>query len=309
MIRYIQKPINYKEFQYVDDLTEEEKKKYGNMILIAIDPGKSDLIYATNGDTKIVTKNGKEKHITTTFRYTRRQVNAELKKDKYKKNIEKDKKNTIINGKTVEKIEEELTKHNSKSVDVEKVKGYIKDKNKVHSELREYYQKDIYRRQKWFTYINRQKSEAEMINKFKAIFGKPEEVIILYGNYSTDGHMRRIEPVKGKGMRRLFRINGYKVYLVNEYNTSRKSFIDGAEMEKFRKRKNPNPEKNGEDILVHGLLRSKNGNELCKNILMNRNFNGSMNILKKGECTLKNKEIPKYLTRPKKSNVCHTSSV
>ena len=56
------------------------------------------------------------------------------------------------------------------------------------------------------------------------------------------------EPTKGKGMRKLFKKNGYKLYLVNEYNTSKKMYGTGYEMAKFRYR-------NGK--LVHGLIRNK----------------------------------------------------
>ncbi len=100
------------------------------------------------------------------------------------------------------------------------------------------------------------------------------------------------EPTKGKGFRNLFRQNGYKVYLVDEFRTSCKcSKCEGGECENFIKRENPKPYKSGE-ILVHGLLRCKN----CKT-MWNRDVNGATNIYKIGKNAILQKPRPKYLCR------------
>ena len=109
------------------------------------------------------------------------------------------------------------------------------------------------------------------------------------------------EPTKGISLMRLFKKNQYKIFWINEFRTSIKSFIDGSHMEKFKIRKSIKPESKNTSMLVHGLLRSKNGNN--KSILMSRNFNGSMNILQKGRCILERKAIPEYLKRPKKKSL------
>ena len=153
-----------------------------------------------------------------------------------------------------------------------------------------------------------------MVNEFKKKFGDPKNTIILMGDYSQT-NMKRLEPSKGKSIRRLFTRHGYKLYLVNEFRTSCRMFDNGVEMETFKKAPNPKPlkirGKNGKAIITrHGLLRSN----ICTNttnnatlkeavfthhILMNRNLNGSLNILLKGKCIIHGKEIPKYLQRPK----------
>ena len=75
----------------------------------------------------------------------------------------------------------------------------------------------------------------------------------------TKVHMKYKEPTKGKGMRKLFRKNGYKVFLVNEFRTScRCSKCHGGECEKFMSK----PQ--GKSLqLVHGLLRCKNVSCSC----------------------------------------------
>jgi hypothetical protein len=71
--------------------------------------------------------------------------------------------------------------------------------------------------------------------------------------------MKYKEPVKRKGIRRIFKDNGYKLYLVDEFRTSCMCSICKNEIgkcEKFITRKNPKPYKSG-NILVHGALRCK----------------------------------------------------
>jgi hypothetical protein len=86
-VKLMKKPFNYKSTLYVDELTNEKKEKLLKFQIIGIDPGKEDLIYATNGSTEI--KNGK--HKTTIFRYSQNQRRKELKTKKYKNIIEDNK--------------------------------------------------------------------------------------------------------------------------------------------------------------------------------------------------------------------------
>ena len=199
----------------------------------------------------------------------------------------------------MKELENLLSSVNSKSCNYENTKEYMKIKNIVNFNLMSYYQKKLYRKLKWNSYINRQKSESNMINKFKQIFGKPEKTVVFFGDYGG-GNMKNIEPTKGKGLRKTFRDAGYKVFLVNEYNTTKKNFITGEDNEKFMLRRNPRPYKQGVN-LVHGLLRSKinQTNEPMTNrhILVNRNLNGSMNILKIVNCVLTDTALPPFLER------------
>src|SRR3989338_641369 len=84
------------------------------------------------------------------------------------------------------------------------------------------------------------------------------------------------EPIKGRGIRKLFRQNGYKLYLVDEF------------------RKNSKPYKSG-NILVHGLISCKN----CNNV-WNRDVNGATNIFKIAKNAINKIERPKYLCRETK---------
>ena len=372
----VRKPYGYKEEQYIDEISNEEKIKYKDYTIVGIDPNKDDLIYAS---TIIGEKDGL--YDIKTFRYTQNQRRNETKSKKYKNILENDKKNTYViktiktdimnnlkncntvkdflniyksnkniiskeipiitkikkcnnikelcnifneqkhvkkeinkcktindmnkaiynkNGymMTVKDVESILSKYNSKSCKYEKVKEYMEIKNKINSLMSTYYEGKIYRQLKWYSKINRKKSEARMINNFKEKFGNPANVLIAIGDFEQRKQMKYKEPSKGKSFRKLFRKAGYNIYLVDEYNTSKMNFFNGQENEKFKKRINPRPWKN--DIKeVHGLLRVKNANNSNPTewILVNRDKNASLNIREKAICAIKNKAIPIYLQK------------
>ena len=64
-------------------------------------------------------------------------------------------------------------------------------------------------------YLNRKRSEQKLLNRFESKFGSPKEVIIGFGDFEQRKHMKFKEPIKGKGMRTLFKKYGYKTYLVD----------------------------------------------------------------------------------------------
>jgi transposase len=111
-------------------------------------------------------------------------------------------------------------------------------------------------------------------------------------------HMKFKEPVKGKGIRTLFKKNGYQTYLVDEFRTSCKcSKCEGGECNKFMLRENPKPFRTGQS-LCHGLLKCKT----CESV-WNRDCNGATNIYKIAKNILKGLERPEYLSRKKLSVV------
>ena len=55
------------------------------------------------------------------------------------------------------------------------------------------------------------------MNRFENKFGSPDKVIIGFGDFEQRKHMKFKEPIKGKGMRSLFKKYGYKTYLVDEF--------------------------------------------------------------------------------------------
>ena len=118
-----------------------------------------------------------------------------------------------------------------------------------------FYEKENLRKLRWFKFINEQKSEQHMINKFKSKYGDNKLVII--GDVSGHETMRNMEATKGRSFRKLFKKHHYDVFLINEYRTSKLCNKCESVMEKFMMRENPRPWKNN-NASVHGLLRCKN---------------------------------------------------
>lgn len=267
--------------KYIDELKDYTDIK--NKKIVAIDPGKSDLIYCVDGDNKEA----------NTFRYSQDSRRKETKAAKYAKII-LDLKQEKIDGKTITEHETELSKLNHKTLVIKDFKKYIQKKCEMNTKLFTFYEKYIFRKLKLNSFLNRKKSEQRMIAKFQKIFGKPEDVVIGIGDWEQKKQMKYKEPTIGIGIRKIFKQNKYKVYLVDEFRTSCKcSKCKGGACEKFIMRKNPKPNKDNL-TMVHGALSCKN----C-NVVWNRDCNGATNIFKIAYASIHEKERPKYLCRGK----------
>ncbi len=270
--------------QYIDELNDYTNIK--NKKIVAIDPNKADLIYCVDNDNKEANE----------FRYTQDSRRKECKIKKYAKIILEFKKEKV-DDKTIIEYETELSKLNRKTLIIKDFKEYIKKKSEINNKLYKFYEKYIFRKLKLNGYINKKKHEQKMINNFKKIFGKPEEVIITIGDWEQKKQMKYKEASKGVGMRKLFRQNNYKVYLVDEFRTSCMCSIckeETGRCEKFQVRENPKPYKSG-NVLVHGLLECKT----CNNV-WNRDVNSATNIYRIAKNAINGLERPKYLCREKK---------
>ena len=188
----------------LDDYTSLIDKK-----IVAIDPGLNNLLFCVDGDTR------ERNHLRYTMDMRRSQTHS-----KKFRNILLSLKTESIEGKTVIEWETELSKLNSKTLDFDGFKDYIKKKNKINSILFDFYQQPVFRKLGLNDFMNRLSSEQLFMNKFKKIFGGPEQCIICVGNYTKTGQMKFKEPTKGKGFRELFRKSGYQVFLVDEFRTS-----------------------------------------------------------------------------------------
>jgi hypothetical protein len=269
--------------QYIDELKKKEYKELKNKKIVSVDPNLSDLLYCVDGDTK-------ERNF---FRYTQNQRRKETKHKKYR-DIVLEEKEEKIDGKTIIQWETELSKYNRRSLSIREYKKYVKNKNKINEILFTFYNKYIFRKLKLNGYINRHKSEQNMINRFNKIFGDPKDVIVCIGDFEQRKHRKFKEPIKGKGFRTLFRRSGYKTYLVDEFRTSCKCshcHNEKGDCIQFRKCRNPKPKQNN-SILRWGVL-------VCKtcSALWNRDENSARNIYKIAYNAINGKERPSYLSR------------
>jgi len=264
--------------EYIDqvsDYTHLRGKK-----IVGIDPGLNNLLFCVDADGK-----GRN-HL----RYTMDMRRSQSKTKKFG-NILLRLKTESIEGKTVFELETELSEHNSKTLDFDGFKKYLKKKNEMNSVLFKFYQKPVFRRLGLNGFFNRLKSEQSFMNKFKNIFGGPEQCIIFVGNYSKTGHMKFKEPTKGKGFRELFRRYGYQLFLVDEFRTSCRCSRCGEVCSMFTEHRNPKPMRSN-ITRVRGALKCQK----C-NTMYNRDDNGARNIYKIAINAINSKERPSYLSR------------
>ena len=255
--------------------------------IIGFDPGKDDLVYGTDGDTREA----------TTFRYSQDQRRKESRTKRFSKIILEFKKQVIL-GKTVIEHETELSQYNRKTLNIAVYSEYIRKKVEINKILSDFYKKYIFRKLKLNGYINRQKSEQKMINNIRKIFGEPQEVVLCIGDWCQRKHSKFKEPTIGIGMRKVFRRNGYDIYLIDEdYTSSRCLECKGGQCEKFLTRESPRPYRKGNFNLVHGLLKCKT----CKT-MWNRDCLGSKNIYRLAYNIINGLGRPEYLCYRRETN-------
>jgi hypothetical protein len=190
---------NYVEFPYLEELDEKQLEVLENNNWVVVDPGKKTLLYMKN-------KHGK------TLRYTNRRHVTKIKRLKYQKLIKNYKdKNEIT------EIENLLSNCNSKTCDYKKFKKYIRNKNIINEELFDKYKEDIFRKYKWYGYINRKKAETDLVRDIKNTFGN--DAIIVYGDWSISKQMRNFISTPNLGLKR--KLAEYlTIYNLDEFRTS-----------------------------------------------------------------------------------------
>ena len=130
------------------------------------------------------------------------------------------------------------------------------------------------------------------MNRFKNMFGAPNEVVVGIGDYEQYKHRKFKEPVKGKGFRSMIKKEGYQVFLVDEYKTSCTCHNCHGRCEMFRDCQNPRPWKQDQTIKRHGLV-------MCQSChsLWNRDVNASLNIYEIVESHIIRHTRPKHINR------------
>ena len=151
------------------------------------------------------------------LKYTNKKHVRKTKRIKYQKLLQ-----NYRNKNKISEIENELSNYNSKTCNLEKFKTYILNKNKINKVLFEEYNKEIFRKYKWYGYINRKKADISLIREIKKEFGKKS--ILLYGDWSMKGNCNKGN-VSTPNMR-LKRLIGLqmKTYNLDEYNTSKLNY-------------------------------------------------------------------------------------
>jgi hypothetical protein len=193
--------LQEQEFHNIEDLSIEQLKEVAPRNIVGCDPGKRSLVYMMDD------KGNK-------LQYTAPQRKRESKaKTNQRILLVEKKRNNIIEKET------HLSFQNSKSVDYEKFKKYLVEKDKLNKETLDFYQRDVWRKMKFRQYSYGKKSIDTFLNKIKETFG--DNILIGYGNWSRSTQMKHFMPTMNKGLRKVIH-KKYDTITINECNTSKK---------------------------------------------------------------------------------------
>jgi len=259
-----QKIEKHMEYPYLEELNDEQLKKLKNTKWVVVDPGKRCLLYMKSNEGE-------------TFRYTNKRRMKETKRLKYGRLLKNHKnKNQIL------EIEKELAKYNSKSCNYEKFKEFIIHKNQINEILLEKYQNEIFRKYKWYAYINKKRSESNLINEIKKKFGK--NTILIYGDWSVGKQMKNYISTPNIGIKRKLN-EQFTIYSIDEFRTSILNYKTEEKCENMYL-----PDKKGVIRKIHSILTCQTENKRMECI--NRDENAVRNLMKLVNYYLENKERP-----------------
>ena len=228
------------------------------------------------------------------LRYTTHQRKCESYLRRNQRIIQKEKKKTVIDNKTIIEIETELSSQNSKTVNYKKFKKYITSKLDLNDKLKVFYCRILFRKLKLRTFVYRKKSEDKFLNKIEETYGSKEDIFIGYGDWSNNKQMKYIMPTMGIGFRKLVN-KRFDTALVHEFRTSK--LHNGT----FKELHNHKPE--GSERKLHRLLcvqvNENSGSENKKSIFVNRDVNACKNILLLLKSWVFHKKRPKEFCRSK----------
>jgi len=266
--------LQEQEFYNIEDLSKEQLDTLKERNIVGCDPGKHSLVY-------MMDKNGNKLEYTA----SQRKVESYGKRNE-RILLQEKKRNNIIEKET------HLSSKNSKSVDYDKFKVYLIEKDKLNKETKEFYMRDVWRKMKFRQYSYGKKSIDTFLNKIKETFG--DNVLIGYGNWSRSTQMKHMMPTMNKGLRKLIH-KKYDTITINEFYTSQRCCECYNEL-KHQK------DKKGKEIYrlfcCSNCVSSKNKNGVCRT----RDKNSAISIMKL------TKEWLNTQTRPKEFQFKHTPS-
>jgi hypothetical protein len=266
------------EFTKLEDLLKEKCNEYltDKYKLVSLDPGKIRPITMIDENNKF-------------FKYTacRRRFETYTKRSNYIILQEK-KKNGIIEKETT------LSNYNSRTLNQDKYSNYITNKTILNNELKEFYQKPLFRKLAFRRFIRTKQSEVKLLNEIENTYLTKEEIkqgkkiVILHGDYSRTTQMKGCISTPNIGMKKLL-LSRFDIVEVNEFNTSKLYNKSLKEMENVIVRKKKHKKS------LHEILTPKEETK-CR-IFVNRDTNACKNILLLGKCYLESQMRPEQFTR------------
>ena len=252
------------DFHNIEDLSREQLKEVAHRNIVGCDPGKRSLVYMMDD------KGNK-------LQYTAPQRKRESKaKTNQRILLVEKKRNNIIEKET------HLSFQNSKSVDYEKFKKYLVEKDKLNKETLDFYQRDVWRKMKFRQYSYGKKSIDTFLNKIKETFG--DNILIGYGNWSRSTQMKHFMPTMNKGLRKQIH-KKYDTITINECNTSKKCCECNNDLSYYR---HSNGNKQFRLLVCSGCVRP----QVKQTVFKTRDANSAINIMNITKCWIDRQERP-----------------
>ena len=241
------------DFFYIDEVPKENL----NGKHIFVDPGKKSLLTMMDDDG-------------TFFSYTNRMYLKETKRLKYQALLKNHKTKVGI----IE-IEESLEKQklNSKTCDLKKFETYVNAKIEANKKLIPLYQDLKFRQYKWYSYINKKRTEDNMLNKISKKFSDTH--IIIIGDWSIGKQMRNFISTTNLTLKRKLK-ERFQVYNIDEFRTSCLCYKTEELCENLYLKFEKDPKQ--KERKIHSILtyQMENKRKGC----INRDKNGCKNIQK-----------------------------
>ena len=191
------KNLDYeKENVYIEDLNDDDLEILKTKKLVSLDPGAKGICLLDETKNNSNKYRRKLKNNNLNYNTIQRRKESMRKRNNYIMNVEKEN-NYII------KKENILSDYDSKTVYYEKFKDFIKEKHKVNNLVSDFYQNKLFRKLKFRTQIYLRKSEDTFLNNIEKTYGKKEDIIIIYGDWSNPKHMKHLMPSNNLGLKRL----------------------------------------------------------------------------------------------------------
>ena len=256
--------LQEQEFHNIEDLSLEQLKEVAPRNIVGCDPGKRSLVYMMDSQgNKLL--------------YTAPQRKRESKaKTNQRILLVEKKRNNII------KKETDLSFQNSKSVDYDKFKEYLVEKDKLNKETTEFYKRDVWRKMKFRQYSYGKKSIDTFLNKIKETFG--DNILIGYGNWTRSTQMKHFMPTLNKGLRKQIH-KKYDTITINECNTSKKCCECNNDLSYY---KHSNGNKQFRLLVCSGCVRP----QVKQTVFKTRDANSAINIMNLTKCWIEKQERP-----------------
>lgn len=206
--------------------------------------------------------------LDTRLNYSNQQLLFDCKRKQYNRQIFN--KRTELRILKAEKISNTFNLINFKTCKLKEFKNTIKIKNSLNKAVLEKYKDNLFRKLKWYCYINRQKAETKLVKSIRKTFGDEKEPVLIIGDWSSKVQLRNFMPTPGIGLKRRL-ARDFKIFHIDEFRTSKLHWRTGEKCEKLMIEK-----ENGKKKKIHAVLRAKleNGCYGC----INRDLNSCRNM-------------------------------